>query len=113
MVFDNSPEMCHLLLTHIHNIMVVDRNEICLDLFYQFIKKMIPHANVVTDRSGKETLQEITRDIYTAPIAFDPSNSISDQRSVESSHCGFVIIIAEERLHSQVYNDFAKEKRIS
>ena len=74
---------------------------------------MIPHANVVTARSVKESLQDINRGIYNTPITFDPFNIISDQRSVESSHCGFDINISEERLHSQMYNDLAKEKSIA
>jgi len=122
-VFENSREMGLLLASQIRNVMIVDPHDVFLDMFYQYVKRMIPHAGVITVKSGEEALRRIMNAekrgaaggnknrgggkgegdrhrnggrTHLAPT--DANANPKNARCAEADE-GFDIIIVEERLH--------------
>lgn len=112
--------MSLLLTSQIKNILVVDPHDVFLDLFYQHIKRMIPHVGVVTVKSGEEALRRLVntemgsscsgecktrrRGRYSAQDCDGGRQSVSTSNKATSLHRvraqqNFDIIIVEERLH--------------
>ncbi len=60
----------------IRNILIVDPHDICLRLLEKSFKRIIPHANITTVRSGKEAMEQY----YGSTLPFD-------------------VVMVEERLH--------------